>query len=306
MKISTNQYFTSLNKQMTAQQSKIAETQAQLATGKKAVMPSTDLAATTATLRLQSVITKQTDYVANLNSLDDRMVLEEGAVTAMQDMVYRMQELAIAARSGTYSSQDIKYMATEAEGYLEDMKALANSVDMNGNYVFSGTATTTKPFVTSDSGEVEYFGNQSEVSLEVDGGYKLRLNTSGHSLAGNFDRIADDGSAIKGDMFAVISDFVNALKANDTAKIGSTMNELDTVGNHLGGQVVDLGVRQNLIAERKEIAADKQIIYQNLLSEAQDLDYSKAITQLSSDMLALEAAQSTFAKVTQLTLFNFI
>jgi flagellar hook-associated protein 3 FlgL len=107
-------------------------------------------------------------------------------------------------------------------------------------------------------------------------------------------------------MFAVISDFVNALKANDTAKIGSTMNELDTVGNHLGGQVVDLGVRQNLIAERKEIAADKQIIYQNLLSEAQDLDYSKAITQLSSDMLALEAAQSTFAKVTQLTLFNFI
>ena len=49
-----------------------------------------------------------------------------------------------------------------------------------------------------------------------------------------------------------------------------------------------------------------QIIYQNLLSEAQDLDYSKAITQLSSDMLALEAAQSTFAKVTQLTLFNFI
>jgi len=33
MKISTNQYFTSLNKQMTAQQSKIAESQAQLATG---------------------------------------------------------------------------------------------------------------------------------------------------------------------------------------------------------------------------------------------------------------------------------
>jgi flagellar hook-associated protein 3 FlgL len=234
------------------------------------------------------------------------MVLEEGAVKAMQDMVYRMQELAIAARSGTYSAQDIKYMATEAEGYLDDMKSLANSVDMNGNYVFAGTATTTQPFVTSDLGAVEYFGNQSEVALEVDGGYKLRLNTSGFTLAGNFDRVAADGTATKGDMFAVITDFVNALKDNDSDKIGSMMNELDTVGDHLGGQVVDLGVRQNLIAERKEIAADKQIIYENLLSEAQDLDFAKAITQLSSDMLALEAAQSTFAKVTQLTLFNFI
>ena len=303
MKISTNQYFTSLNKQMTAQQSKIAESQAQLATGKKAVTPSSDLEATTSTLRLQSVISKQNDYVANLNSLEDRLVNEEGSISAMQDMVYRMQELAIAARSNTYSAQDVSYMATEAEGYLIDIKALANSVDMNGRYIFAGTATTTQPFVTLDSGETEYRGNQAEIALEVDGGYKLSLNTSGFNLAGRFDRVA---STSKVDMFTVMTDFVNALKANDSDAIGTTMNELDTLSNHLGSQVVDLGVRQNLITQRKDIAADKQIIYENLLSEAQDIDFSKAITQLSSDMLALEAAQSTFAKVTQLSLFNFI
>jgi flagellar hook-associated protein 3 FlgL len=37
-----------------------------------------------------------------------------------------------------------------------------------------------------------------------------------------------------------------------------------------------------------------------------DTDYSEAITQLSAQMLALEAAQSTFAKVSQLTLFDYI
>jgi flagellar hook-associated protein 3 FlgL len=107
-------------------------------------------------------------------------------------------------------------------------------------------------------------------------------------------------------MFDVVSDYVTALEANDADDLGRAMTELNKLSSHLGTQVVDLGVRQNLVAERKEIAADKQIIYENLLSEAQDLDFSKAITQLSSDMLALEAAQSTFAKVTQLTLFNFI
>ena len=170
----------------------------------------------------------------------------------MQDMVYRMQELAIAARSNTYSAQDISYMATEAEGYLIDIKALANSVDMNGRYIFAGTATTTQPFVTLDSGETEYRGNQAEVALEVDGGYKLNLNTSGFNLAGRFDRVADDGSTSKVDMFTVMTDFVNALKANDSDAIGATMNELDKVSNHLGSQVVDLGVRQNLITQREK------------------------------------------------------
>ena len=306
MKISTNQYFTSLNKQMSTQQSKIAELQAQLATGKKAVMPSNDLDATTATLRLQSVIGKQNDYVANLQSLEDRLVIEESSITAMQDMVYRLQELAIAAQSGTYSAEDVSYMATEAKGYLQDMKALANSVDTNGRYLFAGTASTTQPFVTDDSGKTNYQGNQSEIALEVDGGYSLKLNTSGFSLAGNFDRTEDDGTTSKIGMFDVVSDYVTALEANDAEDLDRAMTELNTLSSHLGTQVVDLGVRQNLVAERKEIAADKQIIYENLLSEAQDLDFSKAITQLSSDMLALEAAQSTFAKVTQLTLFNFI
>ena len=41
-------------------------------------------------------------------------------------------------------------------------------------------------------------------------------------------------------------------------------------------------------------------------SDARDVDYASAITQLSSDMLALEAAQSTFAKVSQLSILNFI
>ena len=305
MKISTNQYFTSLNKQMSTQQSKIAELQSQLASGKKAVMPSQDLDATTATLRLQSAIQKQNDYVENLKSIDNRLVMEESSISAMQDMVNRMQEIAISARSGTFSADDLTLMATEAEGYLTEVKALANSVDINGRYIFAGTASTTTPFVTNDAGKTEYKGNQAEVGLEVEGGHSLKLNTSGLSLAGNFDRVAD-GETTKVGMFDIMTDFVSALKSNNFADLGTAMDEIQDLSKHLGSQIVDLGVRQNLISQRQDIAADKQIIYENLLSEAQDLDYSKAITQLSADMLALEAAQSTFAKVSQLTLFNFI
>jgi flagellar hook-associated protein 3 FlgL len=42
------------------------------------------------------------------------------------------------------------------------------------------------------------------------------------------------------------------------------------------------------------------------LSGVQDLDYASAITTMNQQMLSLEAAQSSFAKISQLNLFNFL
>jgi len=36
------------------------------------------------------------------------------------------------------------------------------------------------------------------------------------------------------------------------------------------------------------------------------LDYASAITKMNQQMLSLEAAQSSFSKISQLTLFNFL
>ncbi len=42
------------------------------------------------------------------------------------------------------------------------------------------------------------------------------------------------------------------------------------------------------------------------LSNIEDLDYATAITQMNKQMLALEAAQSSFAKISKLSLFDYI
>jgi flagellar hook-associated protein 3 FlgL len=52
--------------------------------------------------------------------------------------------------------------------------------------------------------------------------------------------------------------------------------------------------------------ADTKLRYQELLSNAEDLDYATAVTKLSAQMLSLEAAQASFAKISQLNLFNYL
>ncbi|MDG2420790.1 MAG: flagellar hook-associated protein FlgL [Gammaproteobacteria bacterium] len=307
MKISTSQYFKTMNDQMTTQQGKISKLQSQLSLGKKQVTPSTDVKATTKALKLTQVITQQRDDIANLQSVNAGYREEEAAMISMVDMIRRMQDIAVAASSETYNADDLTTFAIEVEGYMDDIRGLANSRDSNGHFMFSGTKVTTLPFTKQADGTVVYNGNQTEPKLELDTGYKLPLSISGKKLAGVIERKNALGVVTsRVDMFKVMQDFLAALKADNKVAVQTGGEELRTVSNNLGANLVDNGLRQSLVTERRDIGEDKILIYEGLLSDAQDVDYAKSITQLSSDMLALEAAQSTFAKVSQLSIFNFL
>ena len=45
---------------------------------------------------------------------------------------------------------------------------------------------------------------------------------------------------------------------------------------------------------------------QKVLADVRDLDYAEAITRLTKEKFILEAAQQTFAKIGNLSLFNFL
>ena len=307
MKISTSQYFTTMNNLMSEQHAKISKLQAQLSVGKKNVTPSTDVKATTASLKLSEVISGQRDDIANLQSVNAGYKEEEATMMAMTDMIMRMQDISISAASDTYTSTDLTIFAVEVESYMDDIRGLANSKDSNGHFMFSGTKATTMPFTKQADGTVIYNGNQTEPKLELDSGYKLPLSISGNKLSGVIERKNALGVVTsRVDMFKVMQDFVTGLKTDDRTAVGAAIDELRSVQHNLGINLVDNGLRQNLVNQREEIAEGKIIIYKGLLSDAQDVDYATAITQLSSDMLALEAAQSTFAKVSQLSLFSFL
>lgn len=306
MKISSNQYYEVLTKQLAKQQESIGELQTQLATGKKTAVPSSDIESSLEGLSIKSVLQRQSAYETNLSYVKDRLTIEESVVTGFQDYVYRLKDLAITASSGTYSDEDIGFMKAEAEGVLEELISLSNSRDSQNTYLFSGTATNVQPFQRQADGSIAYKGNSAELNIQVDSGYEVQINSSGVNLAGQIERSTSGGSTQNLDIFAVAKDFIAALGTNTKADISRSIDEFDELGNQVGGQIANLGIRQNLLEERLEIIEEKKTVYEQLLSNIEDTDYSEAITSLSSDMLALEAAQNTFAKVTQMSLFNFL
>jgi flagellar hook-associated protein 3 FlgL len=106
--------------------------------------------------------------------------------------------------------------------------------------------------------------------------------------------------------FAVIEDFSTALKNNDTGGIHRSLAEVDQLSATVSVSLADVGSRLSVVDSQRDMLADAKLRYQALLSNAEDLDYATAVTQLSAELLSLEAAQSSFAKISQLSLFNYI
>ena len=197
-------------------------------------------------------------------------------------------------------------IATEVAQYKEQLLAYSNSKDENDNYFFSGTKNSTQAFLSAPDGSVTYQGDQTAIFVEIGSGEKIRVNTIGSELLGNVSRTADDGSISKVSAFTMIDDFVTALNSNNSANISRAMADAESFSNSLSKKQVELGLSQKSVANRLEIIEEKTILYRNILSKAVDTDYTAAITELSTNMLALEAAQSTFAKVSQLSLFDYL
>jgi flagellar hook-associated protein 3 FlgL len=69
------------------------------------------------------------------------------------------------------------------------------------------------------------------------------------------------------------------------AKVGASLAELDTLGSANSSQ---------------------DVIYSKQLSTLQDVDYTKAISDLGAGQMSLQAAQQSYALISKLSLFDYL
>ena len=103
-----------------------------------------------------------------------------------------------------------------------------------------------------------------------------------------------------------IDDFMSALNNNETAGVQRSLAEVSELSENLSGSLADVGSRMLVVDSQREMLSDAKLRYKTLLSGVEDLDYAKAVTALSAEMLSLEAAQSSFAQISKLSLFNYM
>ena len=402
MKISSSYLYNKSLQNIQTAQSDVAKSREQIATGKSLVRPSDDTSKLRNIEMLESQVRKLDSFDRNAAYLQNRYGLEETVLSSASDILIRTKELAIQAANDTLSVADRDIIAVEISSLRDEIISIANTRDVEGNFIFGGGKTDIESFVKSNvTGKVNYQGDNRETSIAISNTRSLTKNRDGTTIfqtaprqrqtftlnglsgvgkfnfkvgsaaiefsvsandsaetiksaiqqsleasgiAGTAQAVTTNGTTIYSitlsglnsnasnvvpvtasspnsnpltvtlsgsdiqsvGFFDVLGDLVSALSENKRGEIGRSVSELSSLQERLSINVGQVGSSLNNLERQVDINSSIRLRIDELLSIERDLDYAKAVTQFNAEMVRLEATQASFAKIAQLSLFEYI
>lgn len=310
MRVSSNTSYevgiAALNRQQATQ----VKTLEQISSGRRALTPSENPAAHVRALEVSQADSANTQYAVNRQNAMASFGMLEATLGDVTNLLQNTQELAVYAGNGTLTDSGRTAIATELRGNFDELLGLANRTDVNGQYLFSGFQSTTKPFADTGSG-VQYFGDEGVRMIQASSSRQLAVNEPGREV---FERVPAAGGGYQS-MFKTLSDFINLLETpvTDAASKTALTNGLSTAQGNLSNALDNVlrvhssvGTRMKEVDTLNDSGEDLNIQYKQQLSELRNVDYAKAISDLAQQQTYLEATQKAFLKVQGLSLFDYI
>ena len=114
------------------------------------------------------------------------------------------------------------------------------------------------------------------------------------------------------DIFATLNNLSTLLNNNTltsaqiTAGLGDASNGIQQTLNRVVQASATVGSSISQLTQLDNAGSSLDLQYSQSLANLQNLDYAKAITQLTEQTTTLQAAQQSFVKIANLSLFNYI
>lgn len=202
MRISTSWGQQQAVNSMLDRQYQMSQTQLALGNGKAIQTPSDNPAAAARAVDTNSASAQNDQYTRNMQSATTRLSVEENAMSSAGDILDRIRSITLEGVNGTQTDESRQSIATELKQTLAQLVALGNTKDGQGEYIFSGSRTTTQPF-TIDGTTVSYGGDQSQRMVAAAPGLQVATGDSGSDVfmairGGNGTFVASAGATNTG------------------------------------------------------------------------------------------------------------
>jgi len=163
-------------------QADLQKAQEQVSSGKRVTKPSDDPVAAARIMQLQQQQASNTQYGDNISALKTRLSLSDTSLADADSIIQQVSTLAIQANNGSLSDSDKKSIAAQLNQLSQQLMSVANTQDSNGEYLYSGYATTTQPFTRDANGVVTYSGDQGVRQLQIGASQFMDDSTTGQEI----------------------------------------------------------------------------------------------------------------------------
>jgi flagellar hook-associated protein 3 FlgL len=300
MQISTSTFFRRQTETMADLKTESAQLQQQISTGKKISVPSDDALSFSEMSVLKSRLSRLEQYERSVESIRQRVSDEEATLSQVSNVIIRLQELVIQGSTDTNASSDRKIIGQEVSALMESLIAFANTKDFEGGAIFGGYLVEGDAFTRQNDGTVVYKGDSARSVQTINDDTQMEVSSPGSDV---FMSIRLPNGDVKS-LFDIAKGAADSLEAGLSPEASS--EELKSALEHISGFQAVSGARLSRLDTQGEILQDFTLAAKTRLTILEDTDIEEAITELKKILMSIDAAQASFVKIADLSLFNYL
>jgi flagellar hook-associated protein 3 FlgL len=289
-----------------ANQVKLARTQEQISSGKKADTYSA-MGRDISPLMGAKTVKSQTDtYLASTNSVLDKLTFNDLYLGNVYDQTSAMRDTLMSGLSN-------EEFSSFQETLQQTFDTVVNTLNTNvgGVYIFGGTRSDAKPVTVDSLADLAALPSVDDAfqngdvkpSATVDTGvnveYGMLADDVGRDVMASLKRLAEfqagpDGP-LDGPMTAAQRTFVET-------EIQNIKGAMDSVTS----SQVENGLRTNKMTELRDRHESANVVMETFISNIENVDMADAVTRMQQGQVAMQASLAVLSRLGQMSLLDYI
>lgn len=269
----------------------------QISVGERFTTPSEDPAAANRAALVQRLQVRLESGQRSIDRANARLALSDSAATTATEALMRARELALSAANGTLSADDRQVIGREVQVLAEQLLGSANARDETGRYLFAGSRNALPAYAVQPDGTTSWEGVDQSAGAEA-AGLDRAAPPAGPFLFGQGATSA----------FAAMQALAAALAQPEPdlrqAGFDTALTLLEESTNRLLDGQARIGAGMARLEQEGERIAAAGLQAAEALAAAKGLDLTDAIARLDALKITLEAAQGSFVRIYDGTLFD--
>ena len=211
----------------------------------------------------------------------------EGALTEVQDMLQRMNELSVKAANGTLQTVDRNYIQSEVDNLTSEINRVASTTTFNEQNLLNGTFTK----------KMLQVGSEGNMTGNVHEGQEINININKMDFGTITNTSTDFNSAIK--TGSSLSTKVAELKVTTAELAKSSINVVKNALQNVSTMRSNLGAIQNRLEHTIKNLDNVVENTTSAESAIRDTDMATEMVKYSNNNILAQAGQSMLAQANQ-------
>lgn len=274
--------------------------QRELTTGRRINTVSDDPDQVTNLIQTRADLARTKQIDGNLGRVKTEVDTAEGALQSAVTLVERAQTLGTQGQSGFTSAQTRQDLAGELGSVLQQLVSISGTT-VEGRFVFSGDSDQQAPYtidLTLPNPIGSYAGSTATRQVQHPDGSLISVGKTAQEIF--------DSSDPTQNVFTSINNLRTALLNGDQAGIDAALPNVRSAGTFLNNELAFYGTVQNRVSGAVDFGSNFETQLQAQLSQIQDADLTRSITELQQAKTQQDAALESRAKLPTVSLFNYL